>query len=198
MASLWRMILFLFVVVLLTSYQLGESETVTLEPGEKAPPFTLQSLLGGVVRYGQNTTSHSVYPPLVFLAYTQESAFLEALLHNADSLEDLIKNSPENTHYIFMSWEKNSFALAEKFHHRLDKVLRDYHLKRKWVFNLLHFRFINYWYFVLLALLDEASNRLRKWIDTEYLPIFFKSLFIADWPIEFDLLFAKLRLEGNF
>lgn len=103
----------------------------TLEPGDKAPPFTLQTLLSGVLNYGKNSTFHAISSPLVFLAYTEQSAFLQALLHNRDSLVDLIEHSPENTHYIMISWDDHAFSLAKKFYYRLDKVLRTYHTKRK-------------------------------------------------------------------
>ena len=129
MASLWKYSLSMF-MIFSTLYR-GRSEIATLDPGDEAPPFTLQSLLNGVVKYGQNSTGHTVYPPLVFLAYTQQSAFLEALVHNRDSLEALIEHSPENTHYIFMSWDDTSFAFAERFRYRLNEVLRTYHTKRK-------------------------------------------------------------------
>ena len=127
-ASLWKVALSIFMIF--STLCRGKSETPTLDPGDKAPPFTLQSL-NGVVKYGQNSAGHTVYPPLVFLAYTEQSAFLEALVHNRDSLEALIEHSPENTHYVFMSWDDSSCAFAQRFRLRLNEILRTYHTKRK-------------------------------------------------------------------
>ena len=107
----------------------GLAKILTLDPGDTAPPFTLQTLLGQM-NYDPSSPGSNIQPPLVFHAFTNQSGFLEALLHNRDSLVDLIANSPENTHYIFMSWEEHAFLVTKTIEERLKDACYKYHTSR--------------------------------------------------------------------
>ena len=95
----------------------------SLNPGDPAPPFRLGQLV-----YDPRSPASNIRPPLVFHAFTNKSGFLEALLYNSNSLVDLIANSPENTHYVFMSWDKKAFR---DFEERLRDACFNYH-KMRW------------------------------------------------------------------
>lgn len=102
----------------------------SLNPGDAAPPFVLQTLLGRLV-YDPGSPSSNIQPPLVFHAFTNKSGFLEALLHNSNSLIDLIANSPENTQYVFMSWDEHAFLVSKTFEEKLKDACYSYH-KMRW------------------------------------------------------------------
>ena len=99
----------------------------TLNPGDAAPPFDLQTLKGQLV-YKPNSSDSIIQPPMVFLAFTNKSGFLEALVNNSESIIDLIANSPENTRYVFMSWEKDA---SKRMKETLLDACFKYH-KRRW------------------------------------------------------------------
>ena len=114
---------FAFVSFLVLSLQVAAAQSAEipeLSPGDPAPPFTLQSLKGLL------DSSSGLQGPIVFHAFNNQSGFLEWLVDNPDSIKDLVRLSPSNTHYVFMFYDdalENAKALENKF----SEALRWYH-----------------------------------------------------------------------
>ena len=82
------------------------AEIPTLIPGDVAPPFVVQAKKTGqqaeeLLKYGTGNDSN-IQGPLVFLAFTNRSGFLERLLSNPDCFKELLENSPDNVNYVFL------------------------------------------------------------------------------------------------
>ncbi|XP_032239840.1 uncharacterized protein LOC116619295 [Nematostella vectensis] len=93
------------IFIFLTRVIISNGQLSRLQPGNTAPSFTLQTLGGRIVytKHKQSSTSKPRHP-IIFHAFTSRSAFLEALWTDMDSVESLLKNSPRNTQYVFMSF----------------------------------------------------------------------------------------------
>lgn len=88
-------------------------EIPNLQPGDDAPSFILQAkdvLVGSndvLLKYGTVNDSN-IQGPILFLAYTNRSGFLEGLFSNPDCFKELLENSPDNTNYIFLFYGSSS------------------------------------------------------------------------------------------
>ena len=76
----------------------------SLKPGDEVPGFSLQTTKELLTyKMGQPT---DIKGPIVMLAFTNESAFLENMLSNPEQfLAELLDHSPSNAHYIFMFYD---------------------------------------------------------------------------------------------
>ena len=120
---------FAFVSFLVLSLQVAAAQSAEIPelfPGDPAPPFTLQSL-EGLLEFGGVNSSSGLQGPFVFHAFSNQSGFLEWLVDNPDSIEDLVRLSPNNTHYVFMFYDdalENAEALKSKFSVTLKSYLK--------------------------------------------------------------------------
>lgn len=89
------------------------AEIPNLQPGDEAPSFVLQAK---DVRIGSNDVllkyktgnDSNLAGPVVFLAYSNRSGFLERLFSDPDSFKELLENSPDNTNYVFLFYAASS------------------------------------------------------------------------------------------
>lgn len=129
-SSLW-----LFVVHLVVM----RCQLPSLQPGDLAPSFALQTLNGRIVYRKANASSKTPTHPVIFHLFTRRSAFLEALWSNETSLEEFIELSPGNTHYVFMSTADSNMSMddvlwmrrqlhgaTEKYYKRCVKICRQF------------------------------------------------------------------------
>jgi len=98
-----------------------------LNPGEKAPNFTLPTLRGPRIYKGINNKGTNIHPPIIFHEFTNHSGFLECLWTKDSSLMELIDNSPENTDYVFLSSSTDAVTTAEWMKQRFEDVLEKYY-----------------------------------------------------------------------
>ena len=114
------------------------AEIPNLEPGDEAPPFVIQAK---DLRVGSNDVllkyktgnDSNLHGPIVFLAYTNRSGFLERLLSDPDCFKELLEDSPDNTNYVFLFYDafyarvsRSATQLAQKF----DSTMHSYYLNR--------------------------------------------------------------------
>lgn len=97
-----------------------------LNPGEKAPNFTLPTLNGPKIFKGVNGHGTNIHPPIIFHEFTNHSGFLECLWTKDSSLMELIDNSPENTDYVFLSSSTDALTTAQWMKKRFEDVLEKY------------------------------------------------------------------------
>ena len=106
-----------------------------LQPGSVAPAFVLQTTRK-LVRYGNG--SESIEGPIVFLACTNRSGFMERLLSKPDTFKQLMDNSPDNVHYVFLFYDESPAsicntgvqALANSLQERFMKDIYKYQLSK--------------------------------------------------------------------
>lgn len=76
-----------------------------LKPGDNAPGFSLQTD-NGLLTFNKGLPK-DIQGPIVMMAFTNESAFLENLFSDPKQFVfDLFEHSPDNAHYIFMFYDK--------------------------------------------------------------------------------------------
>jgi len=114
------------------------AEIPNLQPGDEAPPFVLQAIdfqVGSndiLLKYRTGNDSN-IHGPIVFLAYTSRSGFLESLLANPDCYKELLKNSPDNTNYVFLFFAASSTTVrgaARGLAHSFESAMNSYYLNR--------------------------------------------------------------------
>lgn len=114
------------------------AEIPNLQPGDDAPSFVLQAIDVKVgtndvlLKYGTGNDSN-IHGPILFLAHTNRSGFLERLLSDPDSFKELLENSPDNTNYVFLFYATSSStvrAVAQEYAQRFDSALNTYYSKR--------------------------------------------------------------------
>jgi len=98
-----------------------------LNPGEKAPNFTLPTLEGPKLFKGVGNKGTNIHPPIIFHEFTNHSGFLECLWTKDSSLMELIDNSPENTDYVFLSSSTDAVSTAIWMKQRFEDVLEKYY-----------------------------------------------------------------------
>ena len=121
------------------------AEIPNVQPGDSAPPFVLQVIQASqhtekLLKYGMGNESN-IYGPIVFLAHTNRSGFLERLLSDPDSFQELLEYSPDNVNYVFLFYadsgptfcNKETKTKAENLAVKFRDALSSYHLK-KYVF----------------------------------------------------------------
>ena len=64
---------------------------------------------------------------MIFHAFSSYSGFLEALWNKDSSILDLIDNSPDNTHYVFLNSEENPHKTAMWMKGRFESILEKYY-----------------------------------------------------------------------
>lgn len=92
------------------------AEIPNILPGDVAPSFVLQAkeVIHGtdvLLRYGGNDSN--IQGPIVFLAYTDRSGFLDRLLSDPDCFKTLMENSPDNTNYVFLFYATSSSSVKD-------------------------------------------------------------------------------------
>ena len=107
----------------LTTWSTGQK----LNPGEKAPNFTLPTLEGPKLFKGVGNKGTNIHPPIIFHEFTNHSGFLECLWTKDSSLMELIDNSPENTDYVFLSSSTDAVSTAIWMKQRFEDVLEKYY-----------------------------------------------------------------------
>ncbi|XP_047136930.1 uncharacterized protein LOC100204111 isoform X1 [Hydra vulgaris] len=110
---------------------ISKYEAQKLNPDEKAPNFTLPTLKGPLVYKGIGHPETNINPPIIFHEFTNHSGFLECLWTKDSSLLELIDNSPENAHYVFLSSSNNAAATAEWMRMRFEEILEKYYTLAK-------------------------------------------------------------------
>ena len=110
---------------------ISESKAQKLNPDEKAPNFTLPTLKGPLIYKGAGHPETNINPPIIFHEFTNHSGFLECLWTKDASLLELIDNSPENAHYVFLSSSNNAAATAEWMRLRFEEILEKYYTLAK-------------------------------------------------------------------
>ena len=98
-----------------------------LNPSEKAPNFTLPTLKGPIVYKGVGNKENTIHPPFIFHEFTNHSGFLEALWEKESSLLELIDNSPDNTHYVFLTSANDALKTADWMKQRFEDALVKYY-----------------------------------------------------------------------
>ena len=56
----------------------------------------------------------NIYGPIVFLAHTNWSGFLERLLSDPDSFQELLEYSPDNVNYVFLFYADSGPTFSNK------------------------------------------------------------------------------------
>lgn len=121
-------------------YLVFSEEIPTLRPGDVAPPFVLQAKKARhqteeLLKYG-TVNGSNIQGPIVFLAYTKQSGFLERLLSNPDCFNELIENSPDNVNYVFLFYAdypttcNKDTQLADQLAQRFRNTLSIYHVRK--------------------------------------------------------------------
>ena len=116
------------------------AEIPNLKPGDVAPPFVLQAKKSGqqaeeLLKYGTVNDSN-IQGPIVFLAYTTRSGFLERLLSNPNCFNELMENSPDNVNYVFLFFadfpttSNKDTKLADQLQKRFRANLPTYYAKK--------------------------------------------------------------------
>lgn len=118
------------------------AEIPNLKPGDVAAPFVLLarkafSPTQELLKYGTANDSN-IQGPIVFLAYTKRSGFLERLLADPDCFHELMDNSPDNVNYVFLFYA--DFAptacngkvkgLADEFAEKFKNSIGPYHVRK--------------------------------------------------------------------
>ena len=98
-----------------------------LNPNETAPNFLMSTLDGPLIYKGLNKPGSSIKGPMIFHSYSSKSGFLEALWNKDSSLLDLIDNSPDNTHYVFLNSEEDAHKTALWMKKRFESILEKYY-----------------------------------------------------------------------
>lgn len=117
-------IMWWFIVLL---YCVALASCQKLNPGEKAPNFTLPTLEGPKLFKGVDNKGTNIHPPIIFHEFTNHSGFLECLWTKDSSLMELIDNSPENTDYVFLSSSTDAVSTAIWMKQRFEDVLEKYY-----------------------------------------------------------------------
>lgn len=127
-------------VFLQLSIELSTAEIPNLRPGDIAPPFVLEakanlSQTKELLKYKTGNDSN-IDGPIIFLAYTSRSGFLERLLSKPDCFQELLENSPDDVNYVFLSFEDSGHCcyhdtqLSNKLAKKLKDTLSNYYYKR--------------------------------------------------------------------
>ncbi|KAM7427339.1 hypothetical protein ABFA07_021507 [Porites harrisoni] len=118
------------------------AEIPNLKPGDGAPPFMIQARKADqydtleILKYGTNDSN--IQGPIVFLAHTKRSGFLESLLSDPECFNKLIDISPDNVNYVFLFYADSAptacnyevKAMADEFANRFYDAIISY-TKRK-------------------------------------------------------------------
>lgn len=108
------------------------AEIPNILPGDVAPSFVLQAKevihsTDVLLRYGGNDSN--IQGPIVFLAYTDRSGFLDRLLSDPDCFKTLMENSPDNTNYVFLFYATSSSSVkdaADQLARRFKEAMYNY------------------------------------------------------------------------
>lgn len=114
------------------------AEIPNLQPGEEAPPFVLQAIdfrfrSNDILLKYRTGNDSNIHGPIVFLAYTSLSGFLEGLLSNPDCFKELLEYSPDNTNYVFLFFAASTHNVreaAQRLAQSFDSAMSDYSLNR--------------------------------------------------------------------
>lgn len=113
-------------------------EIPNLQPDDDAPSFVLQAkdvLVGSndvLLKYGTVNDSN-IQGPILFLAYTKRSGFLERLLSDPDCFKELLEYSPDNTNYVFLFYGTSSATVrtvGQDLGHRFRCTMQTFYHKR--------------------------------------------------------------------
>lgn len=116
------------------------AEIPNLRPGDAAPSFVLQVKRAGeqtekLLKYKTGNDSN-IQSPIIFLAFTNRSGFLDRLLSNPDSFNELFEKSPDNVSYVFLFYAdyriscNKDVRFADNLVKKFDTSLLAYHVKK--------------------------------------------------------------------
>ena len=118
------------------------AEIPNLQSGDTAPSFVLQVKQASqhtekLLKYGIGNESN-IHGPIVFLAHTNRSGFLERLLSDPDCFQELLEYSPDNVNYVFLFYadspptvcKKETKAKADNMAKKFVDALYAYHRKK--------------------------------------------------------------------
>lgn len=114
------------------------AEIPNLQPGDDAPSFVLQAIdvkigTNDVLLKYKTANDSNIHGPILFLAHTNRSGFLERLLSDPDSFKELLENSPDNTNYVFLFYATSTStvrAVAQEYAKRFSSAMDAYFRKR--------------------------------------------------------------------
>ena len=129
------------------------AEIPNLKPGDGAPPFMIQARKADqydtleILKYGTNDSN--IQGPIVFLAHTKRSGFLESLLSDPECFNKLIDISPDNVNYVFLFYADSAptacnyevKAMADEFANRFYDAIISYAKRKRYVQKLIWAKF---------------------------------------------------------
>ena len=125
------------------------AEKPNLKPGDGAPPFMIQARKADqydtleILKYGTNDSN--IQGPIVFLAHTKRSGFLESLFSDPECFNKLIDISPDNVNYVFLFYADSAptacnnevKAMADEFANRFYDAIISYTKRKRYVHKLI-------------------------------------------------------------
>ena len=129
------------------------AEIPNLKPGDGAPPFMIQARKADqydtleILKYGTNDSN--IQGPIVFLAHTKRSGFLESLFSDPECFNKLIDISPDNVNYVFLFYADSAptacnnevKAMADEFANRFYDAIVSYTKRKRYVHKLIWAKF---------------------------------------------------------
>ena len=129
------------------------AEKPNLKPGDGAPPFMIQARKADqydtleILKYGTNDSN--IQGPIVFLAHTKRSGFLESLFSDPECFNKLIDISPDNVNYVFLFYADSAptacnnevKAMADEFANRFYDAIIAYAKRKRYVHKLIWVKF---------------------------------------------------------
>ena len=89
-----------------------------LNPGDVVEPFWLQTLSGNFSYY-LNGTQEAV----IFLTYTAQSGFDQAMWYNELYVKNLFWRSPKDTQYVFLCLDEDAESTAVALHQIFEETM---------------------------------------------------------------------------
>ncbi|XP_070550393.1 uncharacterized protein [Ptychodera flava] len=107
--------------VSLQSMSTDKEPTNPFDPGQQAKGFTVQTL-DGALTYPSDVLKEGT--PMMIHVFDNRSALVECMWTSHESLRSFVANSPNNTHYIFLSPSANAESDAEWMQQQIDKTTK--------------------------------------------------------------------------
>ena len=130
------------------------AEIPNLKPGREAPPFIIQAKKADpfdtleILKYGTNDSN--IQGPIVFLAHTKRSGFLESLFSDPECFNKLMDISPDNVNYVFLFYADSAptacnnevKAMADELANRFYQAIFSYTKSKRYVHKLIWAKFL--------------------------------------------------------
>lgn len=159
------------------------AEIPNLKPGDGAPPFMIQAKKADeydtleILKYGTNDSN--IQGPIVFLAHTKRSGFLESLFSDPECFNKLIDISPDNVNYVFLFYADSAptacnnevTAMADEFANRFYDAIISYTKRKRYVHKLIWPKFyLNPVIPRAFIGLSRFPNSFREFISRSFSP----------------------------